>query len=607
MNLHKRRRNQMESLHHNGVLIPARYEGRGLKIKVNDKEINLTLEQEEMAVAWAKKVGTPYVDDKTFSKNFHKDFSEKLGIIVKPGEVDYSQIVSLVEREREEKKNLPKEEKKLLATQRKKVREANKEKYGYAYVDGEKMELANYVAEPSSIFMGRGKHPMRGSWKEGPKKEDVILNLSPDSPRPDGNWNEIVWEPEAIWIARWQDKLSGKMKYVWFSDSCSFKQQKEIEKFDKAAEFHQKLPQVKRHIFKNLDSEDLKRRKTATVCYLIDKLKIRVGDEKDPDEADTVGASTLRKEHIKINGDGTVSFNFLGKDSIPHIFTASLPENVIKNLEDFSQNTESVLFEGVGSSQVSEFLDEIMTGLSAKVFRTLYASDAVKTKLNKTQVEPEEPNYVKKFAATMANLEAAKVCNHKRTISKTWKTSLENKKDRLEILKKRAKASEAKIKQSIKDWTKKHEEQLAKQEARLNAFEDKLEELKMQFNTKKNEEKDVSTINKRITRQQQTIARQKQSIKKMKTKQVQRIEKLKQRLNSRKIRNNVSAEKTKLKIAVQEETRDYNISTSLKSYIDPRIYYEWGKKVEYDWKQYYPKSLHNKFSWLDCQDNKEEN
>ena len=273
----------METLKHNCVLVPVAYKGKGLTIKVKGNEIKLTTEQEEMAVAWAKKVGTPYVEDKVFAKNFHKDFSEKLGITVKPGDVDFQEIVALVEEERERKKNLPKEEKKELAAQRKEAREANKKKYGYALVDNEPMELANYVAEPSSIFMGRGQHPMRGRWKQGPSKEDIILNLSPDAPRPEGNWNEISWDPEAIWVARWQDKLSGKMKYVWFSDSCSFKQQKEIEKFDKAVEFRQKLPQVKRHILKNLESDDLKRKKTATVCFLIDKLKIRVGDEKDPD------------------------------------------------------------------------------------------------------------------------------------------------------------------------------------------------------------------------------------------------------------------------------------------------------------------------------------
>ncbi len=597
----------MEKLHHNGVLVPARYEGRNLTVKVKGKETRLTTEQEEMSVAWAKKAGTPYVEDRVFAKNFHKDFSEKLGVKVKPGDVDFSEIIALVEKEREDKKTLPKEEKKRLAAQRKVVREENKEYYGYAMVDGERMELANYVAEPSSIFMGRGEHPMRGSWKEGPSKEDIILNLSDDAQRPEGNWKEIVWEPETIWIARWQDKLSGKMKYVWFSDSCSFKQKKEIEKFDKAAEFRLKLPKVKRHILKNLESDNLKRRKTATVCFLIDKLKIRVGDEKDPDEADTVGASTLRKEHIKINGDGTVAFNFLGKDSVPHIFTTKLPDKVIKNLEEFSSNSESALFEGVRSNQVSEFLDEVMTGLSAKVFRTLYASDAVKTKLDKTPVKPEEPEYVKKYVATMANLEAAKVCNHKRTISKNWKSSLEKKKDHIKVLKNRAREAQTKIKQRTKDWTQKHEDRMAKQEQQLKAAVEKLENTKRQLEEKEKLGKPVDALKKRVRSQREAIKRQRQRIKDMKAKQVERMAKLKQSIENRKHRDSASVDKMKVKITVQEETRDYNISTSLKSYIDPRIYYEWGKQVQYDWKQYYQKALHKKFSWLDCQDDKTEN
>ena len=123
----------MESLHHNGVLVPPRYKGKGLTVKIRGKEVRLTTEQEELAVSWAKKVGTPYVQDKIFARNFHEDFSKKLGIQVKPGDVDYSKIVNLVEEEREYKKNLPREEKKRLAAKRKVVREANREKYGYAF------------------------------------------------------------------------------------------------------------------------------------------------------------------------------------------------------------------------------------------------------------------------------------------------------------------------------------------------------------------------------------------------------------------------------------------------------------------------------------------
>jgi DNA topoisomerase-1 len=392
------------------------------------------------------------------------------------------------------------------------------------------------------------------------------------------------------------------MKYVWFSDSCSFKQEKEIEKFDKANEFRRKLPKVKRHILRSLESSDLKRRKIATVCFLIDKLKIRVGDEKDPDEADTVGASTLRKEHIQIDGDGTVTFNFLGKDSIPHIFTTKLPSNVLKNLEEFSSNTDSALFNGVGSSQVSEFLDEVMTGLSAKVFRTLYASEAVIKKLKKNPVKTEQPKYTKKYVATIANLEAAKVCNHKRTISKTWNSSFEKKKERLKVLKSRAKVAQAKIKERIKNWNKKHQEQMVKQEERIRQTMKKLEKAKQKLEERKEKGKNITASKKRVKRRQEILAKQRRRVKELKVKQNERMKKLKESLDKRKKRDKSAIEKMKLKITLQKETKDYNISTSLKSYIDPRIYYEWGKKVQYDWKNYYPKSLHKKFSWVECQD-----
>jgi hypothetical protein len=57
--------------------------------------------------------------------------------------------------------------------------------------------------------------------------------------------------------------------------------------------------------------------------------------------------------------------------------------------------------------------------------------------------------------------------------------------------------------------------------------------------------------------------------------------------------------KLELKIETMKETKYYNLNTSLKSYIDPRIYWEWSKKVNFDWKKYYPKTLQRKFSWIE--------
>ncbi|MFQ6064991.1 MAG: DNA topoisomerase I [Candidatus Bathyarchaeia archaeon] len=589
----------MKKLHHNGVLVPPRHEGKGLKIKVGQEKIRLTPEQEEMALAWAKKVGTPYVEDPIFAKNFHSDFSKKLGIEVKPSEVDYSEVLSFVEKERGWKASLSREERRELAAQRKAQREANKERYGYAWVDGVQVEVANYAVEPSCIFMGRGKHPLRGRWKEGPREEDIELNLSPDAPKPPGNWKTIVWQPDALWIARWRDKLTGKTKYVWFSDSSILKQRKDIEKFEKAQELRRNLERVRRHILENLDANDLRRRKTATVCFLIDNLKIRVGDEKDPDEADTVGASTLRPAHIRFNDDGTVTFKFIGKDAVPHIFRVKLPDNVIKNLKDFAANARSTLFDGVNSKHVSEFLDEVMTGLSAKVFRTCYASEAVDTSLQRATTRPEDPEHAKKYVATMANLEAAKVCNHRRTIPKTWKSSLQKRKNRLKTLKVRSKDAQAKLSQKVKEQEERYIERLRRLEERLEAMKKKLETYRLQLANRKQQGRPVRALRGRIRRQREAVARQKRRLKAMKTKHIERMKKLRLRLKSRRERDNTAIEKLKLQIDAQRNTRDYNLRTSLKSYIDPRIYFEWGKRVDYDWKRYYPKALQKKFSWIE--------
>ncbi len=74
-----------------------------------------------------------------------------------------------------------------------------------------------------------------------------------------------------------------------------------------------------------------------------------------------------------------------------------------------------------------------------------------------------------------------------------------------------------------------------------------------------------------------------------------------ERLGGRRRRDRTAVDKLKLQIETQKETRDYNLGTSLKSYIDPRIYYEWGRGIDYDWKLYYPKALQRKFSWVETE------
>ncbi|MDZ7723986.1 MAG: DNA topoisomerase I [candidate division KSB1 bacterium] len=462
----------LKQLHHVGILVPEPPEYQGLSIRVDGEKIKLDPRQEEMAYAWAKKLGTPYVEDRVFVKNFIKDFSDCLGYD-KPlsiDQIDFSEVIERVRREKEARDAMTKEEKKKLAAKRKEIREALKEEYGHAEADGERIELANYMTEPSGIFMGRGKHPMRGRWKEGAKKKDVTLNLSPDAESIDPDeWKEIIWQPESLWVARWQDKLSGKFKYIWLHDSAPIKQEREAGKFDKAIELSARLQEIRSRIESALVDEHAKRRRIATACYLIDYLCLRVGDEKDPDEADTVGATTLRPEHITFHDDGLVEFRFLGKDSILWNKKLELPQVVRDNLQELVDHArpsnssmrmgkshpnykKPQLFYDISSRNVNEFLSEIMTGLSAKVFRTLHATRVVKDTLVEADVKASDPQYKKWEAANKANAEAAILCNHNKKPPKNWKERQQRYKER-----------EAKTReqiQKIKDLKKEIKDQL---------------------------------------------------------------------------------------------------------------------------------------------------
>ena len=57
-------------------------------------------------------------------------------------------------------------------------------------------------------------------------------------------------------------------------------------------------------------------------------------------------------------------------------------------------------------------------------------------------------------------------------------------------------------------------------------------------------------------------------------------------------------EKMKLTIELTEKTRDYNLGTSLRNYIDPRIFKAWTDQVGLEWEKLYTSALQKKFQWV---------
>jgi DNA topoisomerase-1 len=570
----------LTQLVHNGILITEVPIPSHLELTIRNQRRELSQRQIEMAMAWAKKQGTPYIEDAVFVRNFMQDFSAALSIDppLSVEEVDFGPAVAIVLAERAAREQLTREERKELAAERKAKREELKEQYGHAIVDGERVELANYIAEPSCIFMGRGKHPLRGKWKEGPQQSEITLNLSLDAPHPPGEWEEIVWQPESLWVARWRDKLSDKLKYVWLSDSAPIKQEREAAKFDQSMLLDENIAQVRAQIECDLADPDPKRREVATASYLIDALCLRVGDEKDPDEADTVGATTLRPEHVTLHVDGTAEFRFLGKDSVLWHKRIPLPPVVRQNLEELLETARPSisagdgrshptrdrpqLFPGIGSSNVNAYLSEILDGLTAKVFRTHHATQVVRERLIASEVEASDPEYKKWGAISMANMEAAVLCNHYKTGPANWQERRQRARERLQKLKEKVDLRHTEVREAREAL------KALRQEAR-----EKREEAKTD--------------------------KQRERVRIRYAKKVERAKKKIETAEGRLERARIALDKAQTKDSVAVKKRTWNLGTSLKSYIDPRVVYEWGQAVEYDvLERYYPKALQRKFAWV---------
>jgi DNA topoisomerase I len=425
-------RTKWQTLEHKGVAFPPEYQSRGIIVTIRNEKLTLNRDQEELIYAWAKKKDTHYVQDPVFQQNFMGDLRKFLpekfkNITIK--DIDFSMAYKLAddeklmkEHEKERYKTLAKEEKKKISLAKKAEREKLKATYGKAVVDGVEVDIANWLVEPPGLFMGRGQHPMRGRWKPRVKPKDVTLNMGENAPVPEGNWHSIIHDHSSTWLATWMENLTGKRKYVWLHDSAALRQENDRAKYDKAKKLAEQEDMVRREVTrKMMKGGD----RTATVAYLILKLAMRVGDEKDPDEADTVGASTLRVEHIKfpeLAGKNMIEFNFLGKDSVPWQKTLDINSDDTKalydNLKKFMHGKKpgDPIFDGINSRKVNTYLQEIMPGLTAKVFRTCIATRVVQQELAGARVGSSSSEAQKVYVARKANLEAAIKCNHKKGV-----------------------------------------------------------------------------------------------------------------------------------------------------------------------------------------------
>lgn len=442
----KNDKKRWDTLKHNGVLFPPEYVPHNIPIIYDGEMIILNPFAEEVATFYAKYLDTEYVKDKVFNKNYWKDFKKYLkGDEKKIVDFDKCSFKKINEYLLQLKMaNMDKSQK----LEKKKITDEIEAPYKVAFINDKPQQVGNFRMEPPGLFLGRGCHPKRGMVKPRLYPKDVIINIGKNEKVPEpnipGKWKKVIHDKYVEWLASWNDPISGKNKYVWLGSQSEFKAESDLKKFNLARDLKKKIKDIRKVNNDKIINGKPYEKQIATALYFIDNLALRVGNEKGEDEADTVGVTSLRVEHIMLNGNNEITLDFLGKDSIRYVKKFNVDPNIYINIEEFSKNKnkDENLFDLISSHDLNKYLQSFMKNLTAKVFRTYNASNLFQKELKSANKKLPIDLEGTKLANYLydeynkANAKVALLCNHQKKISDSFNKQLDKINDKIKELKK---------------------------------------------------------------------------------------------------------------------------------------------------------------------------
>ncbi|KAG0330084.1 DNA topoisomerase 1 [Podila humilis] len=608
-----------QTLHHNGVMFAPEYVPHGIKMKYDGKPIKLAPEVEEVASFFGAMLYTDHAENSVFQENFFKDFARIARKYKTEPEIksfkkcDFTPMYDYFQVEKEKKKNMSKEDKQKLKLEKEEL----DKHYGFCLLNGRKEKVGNYRIEPPGLFRGRGKHPKTGCLKLRVQAEQVTLNLSKDAPIPAAppghKWAKIVHDDTKTWLATWKENVNDSTKYVFLAAGSSLKGQSDIKKFETARALKKVVGNIRKAYMADLKDKKMVVRQRATAMYLIDKLALRAGNEKGEEEADTVGCCSLRFEHVTLEKPNIMHLDFLGKDSIRYEKTVEVDDQVFKNIRLFKREPAQEgddLFDRLKTSDLNKHLQNLMPGLTAKVFRTFNASFTFQDQLQK--LTPEDGSVSEKLLAyNRANREVAVLCNHQRAVSKGHAGQMEKIEDKIrafkyqkwktkqtilrlepKLKKKRPELLEAESDMDD-EWIDEHEVQLIEKERekaqqkfeKENAKRAENKEKPLPASELKEWLKEVDEHAKRLKKERKTGV-----VEGPKGATVEKCDATLLKLDDR-----IAATRTAM--IDKEENKQTALGTSKINYIDPRISAAWCQKYDVPLEKIFTKTLRDKFKW----------
>ena len=129
-----------------------------------------------------------------------------------------------------------------------------------------------------------------------------------------------------VWICPWAKgriqatgiDAAGRKQYLYHED---WRTRRNAAKFDEMLDFAKDLPSLRKHVASVLESGDALTRERVLACAvrLLDIGFFRIGTEEYAESNESFGLATMRKQHVKIEDEDTMVFDYPAKSGVRQV------------------------------------------------------------------------------------------------------------------------------------------------------------------------------------------------------------------------------------------------------------------------------------------------